>query len=104
MQEKIYYVYLMANKSNRVVYTGVTSNLLRRVAEHKRKRIRGFTEKYNVTKLVYFEETQDVSAAISREKQIKKWCREKKDRLIEDMNPDWEDLAERLWAGVDFKT
>ena len=96
MSERNYYVYIMANRDNRVIYIGVTNNLLRRLAEHKSKRIRGFTERYNVTKLVYFEETPDVMAAISREKEIKKWRRGKKDRLIENMNPHWDDLATRL--------
>ena len=73
MQERIYYVYIMANKNNQVVYVGVTNNLMRRVFEHREKKIKGFTEKYNVTKLVYFEDTLDVIAAISREKEIKKW-------------------------------
>ena len=102
MSERNYYVYIMANWDNQVVYVGVTNNLLRRLVEHKGKLIRGFTEKYNVTKLVYFEETPDVRVAISREKEIKKWRREKKNRLIENINPGWDDLAERLW-GVDVR-
>lgn len=100
MSVRNYYIYIMANSNNRVIYVGVTNNLLRRVAEHMSKKVCGFTEKYNVTKLVYFEQTPDVMAAISREKEIKKWRREKKDRLIENMNPDWDDLSERLW-GID---
>ena len=96
--DKIYYVYILANYSNKVIYTGVTNDLIRRVAEHRGKRVPGFTQRYNVTKLVYFEDTSDVRSAITREKQIKKWRREKKDRLINSMNPDWEDLAVKLWG------
>ena len=103
MREHIYYVYLMANDNNRVLYVGVTNNLLRRINEHKSKKVRGFTEKYNVTKLVYFEETPDIRAAISREKQIKKWRREKKNKLVEGMNAEWKDLVERLWGRVDVR-
>jgi putative endonuclease len=75
------------------MYVGVTSNLERRIYEHKNKIIRGFTEKYNLHKLVYFEETQDVNAAIEREKEIKKWRREKKNKLVNFMNPNWDDLS-----------
>ena len=87
-----FYVYIMSS-SNRVLYIGVTNNLQRRVWEHKSKETEGFTEKYNVTKLVYFEQTTDVSAAIEREKQLKRWNRAKKISLIERMNPKWEDLS-----------
>lgn len=76
------------------MYIGVTSDLGHRVFQHKHKLIEGFTAKYNVNKLVYFEETSDVKAAISREKEIKKWRREKKNRLVEGMNPEWKDLSE----------
>lgn len=72
---------------------GVTNNLERRLYEHKNKLIEGFTEKYNVNKLVYFEETQDVNSAIAREKEIKKWRREKKNKLVNHMNPNWKDLS-----------
>jgi len=89
---KRYYVYIMTNKS-RTLYTGVTSNLQRRVYEHRHKLIPGFTSKYNITKLVYYEETQDVRAAIAREKQIKGWLRVKKVALIESVNPGWDDLS-----------
>jgi len=88
-----YYVYLLTNWDNKVMYLGVTNNLERRLHEHKNKLVKGFTEKYNVNKLVYFEETQDVSAAIAREKEIKKWRREKKNQLVNRMNPNWEDLS-----------
>lgn len=88
-----YFVYLMTNWNNKVLYTGVTNNLERRVFEHKNKKTKGFAAKYNVTKLVYYEETNDVESAIAREKEIKKWRREKKNKLISVMNPKWEDLA-----------
>ncbi len=89
-----YYVYLMTNWNNKVMYLGVTNNLERRVYEHRNKLIKGFTEKYNVNKLVYFEETSDVAVAITREKEIKKWRREKKNALVKKVNPDWKDLIE----------
>ena len=88
-----YYVYIMTNKS-RTLYTGVTNNLERRVYEHKNKLIEGFTKKYNITKLVYYEISNDVEAAIAREKQIKGWLRRKKIVLIESANPQWKDLSE----------
>jgi putative endonuclease len=89
-----YYVYIVTNKANRVLYTGVTNDLNRRMYEHKNKVIKGFTQKYNVSKLVYFEETTDAYSAISREKQIKGGSRAKKIALIEAVNPDWKDLSE----------
>ena len=73
----MYYVYILTNWSNRVLYTGVTNNLERRLYEHKNKSVKGFTEKYNVNKLVYFDSTNDIKAAIAREKQIKGWTRNK---------------------------
>ena len=88
-----YFVYIMTNKSG-TLYTGVTNNLERRIYEHKHHLVKGFTNKYNIDKLVYFEETNDINAAISREKQIKGWLRKKKIALIESMNPDWKDLSE----------
>jgi len=98
--EKNYYVYLLTNWNNKVMYVGVTSNLERRLYEHKNKLVEGFTKKYNVGKLVYFETTNDVMAAIEREKQIKKWRREKKNQLVMGMNPEWKDLS--LEWGKDF--
>lgn len=98
--DKTYYVYLLTNWNNKVMYVGVTSNLERRVYEHKNKLVEGFTEKYNVNKLVCFETTNDVMAAIEREKQIKKWRREKKNQLVIGMNPEWKDLS--LDWGKDF--
>ena len=91
-----YYVYMMSNWKNNVLYIGITNNLLRRIREHKTRQSEGFTKKYNVTKLVYYEVTNDVSAAIMREKEIKKWRREKKNALVNKMNPDWADLSEGL--------
>jgi putative endonuclease len=90
---KQYYVYIMTSSSG-TLYTGTTNNLKRRVYEHKHKLIEGFTQKYNITRLVYFEETGDVSAAIAREKQIKGWRRSKKIALIESLNPKWQDLSD----------
>ena len=89
---KQYYVYITASKS-RVLYTGVTDDLRRRIYEHKHKLVPGFTSKYNVDRLVYFEATSDVHAALAREKQIKGWLRSKKTALIESSNPRWEDLS-----------
>ena len=89
----MYYVYIMANWNNRVIYTGVTNNLERRTFEHKNKLIDGFTQRYNITKLVYYDHTGSINAAIAREKQIKGWRREKKNALIETMNPAWVDLS-----------
>jgi putative endonuclease len=82
----------MTNWNNKVLYTGVTNNLVRRVYEHKNKLIDGFTKKYYINKLVYFEETSDVVSAIQREKQIKKFMRKKKEELISFKNPEWSDI------------
>lgn len=92
-----YYVYIMTNRA-RTLYIGVTNNLERRVYEHKQKCTPGFTSTYNLTRLVYFEETQDIHAALSREKQLKGWLRVKKIALIEAVNPQWEDLS-KDWYG-----
>ena len=89
---KTYYVYIMTNRS-KTLYTGITGNLEQRVQNHKEKLIPGFTRKYNVTKLVYYEETNDVYSAINREKQIKGWLRARKTALIESTNPQWKDLS-----------
>ncbi len=91
---KQYWIYLLTNKSNKVLYTGVTNNLERRIYEHKHKLFKGFSERYNLSKLVYMEETTDIHAAIAREKQIKGWLRMKKNALIESANPAWKDLSE----------
>jgi len=95
VRQKTYYVYITASYS-RVLYTGMTNNLCRRIYEHKHKILDGFTKRYNVDRLVYYEETNDVWAAIEREKQIKRWRREKKIALIESMNAAWRDLYEEL--------
>ena len=87
-----YYVYIMTNHWQ-TLYVGVTNDLVRRVHEHKRKLIPGFTARYNLSQLVYFEATADVHSAIAREKQIKGWVRTKKVELIESMNPQWKDLS-----------
>ena len=84
-----YYVYIITNWSNEVMYIGVTNNLKRRMLEHKNKLVEGFTKTYNVKKLVYCECTSDVVSAIKREKQLKKWSRAKKNQLVESKNPDW---------------
>jgi putative endonuclease len=91
-----YYVYLMTNRDNRVLYVGVTNNLLRRIGEHRDKLIPGFTAKYNVKKLAYFECHGDVRFAIAREKQMKSWSRKRKNELVDTMNPKWEDLFDRI--------
>jgi putative endonuclease len=100
VQRHEYYVYLLTNWNNQVIYVGVTNDLVRRLFEHKTKQVKGFTEKYNVNRLVYYEVTSDIHAAIMREKEIKKWRREKKNQLVITMNPEWKDLSEE-W-GVDF--
>jgi putative endonuclease len=92
-ENKRYYVYIMSNKRNGTLYTGMTSNLTRRVYEHKVKLMRGFTSRYGITRLVYYEETGEVTVAIKREKQIKGWTRAKKIALIESLNPQWNDLS-----------
>lgn len=91
---KRYYVYIITNKTKSVLYTGITSNLDGRALQHKTKQVKGFTSKYNVNQLVYYEEYNDVYEAIQREKQIKGWTREKKEKLIHTMNPNWRDLSE----------
>ena len=92
MSDRSYYVYIMCSKS-KTIHTGMTNNLIRRVLEHKQKKTHGFTYKYNINKLVYFEATPDVRIAIAREKQIKGWTRAKKITLIESVNPEWKDLS-----------
>ena len=88
-----YYVYMMTNEYNNVLYVGVTNNLERRVYEHQSGLIEGFTQKYNVHKLVWYESCNDVKDAIAREKQLKGWVRSKKEALIRQINPDWRDLS-----------
>lgn len=94
MTDRTYYVYLVTNWNNKVIYVDITNDLERRIYEHKEKFVKGFTEKYNVNKLVYYEQTPDINAALNREKEIKKWRREKKNRLVVNTNPLWRDLSE----------
>ncbi len=89
----MYYVYILANWNNKVIYTGVTNNLERRLYEHKNKLVDGFTKRYNINKLVYYDFCESIETAIQREKQIKGWTRSKKNALIEQANPDWHDLS-----------
>lgn len=91
-----YYVYILTNWNNKVMYIGVTNNLKRRIYEHKNKLVEGFTKRYNLTKLVYYEHTTDVNSAVSREKELKGWRREKKNNLVIKMNPEWKDLSGEL--------
>ena len=93
--DKTYYVYLLTNWNNKVMYIGVTNNLERRIYEHKNKLIKGFTEKYNVNKLVHYEQTSDITAAITREKELKHWRREKKNMLVGSTNKEWRDLTKK---------
>ena len=88
----MYYVYILASERNGTLYIGVTNDLIKRVYQHKQSIVPGFTSKYNVDKLVYYESTPDVISAITKEKQLKKWKRDWKIRLIEEHNPTWEDL------------
>ena len=99
MTLKQYYVYIMASRS-RVLYIGMTNDLPRRVFQHKQKLVEGFTQRYNITRLVYYETANDVRAVLAREKEIKAWRRTKKVALIESLNPAWADLSEQ-WADRD---
>jgi len=90
--DKAYYVYIMTNVTDNVLYIGVTNDLRRRVYEHKNKLVKGFTSEYNLCKLVYYEHTGDVHAAIEREKQLKRWHRDWKMNLIRQTNPEFDDL------------
>ena len=96
---KQYYVYILASKRNGTLYIGVTSDLFKRIYEHKANLVKGFTEKYKVHKLVYYEATDNVESAITREKQLKKWNRNWKLELIESTNPKWHDLYDELVPG-----
>ena len=87
-----YFVYILSSRTKRL-YIGVTNDLERRVAQHKRREVEGFTSRYNIDRLVYYEETDDVWAALNREKQLKGWVRIRKLELVSDMNPEWRDLA-----------
>ena len=92
----MYYVYILTNKTDSVMYTGVTNDLRRRLYEHKSELVDGFTKRYNLHKLVYFEEYSTATDAISREKQIKRWVRAKKNQLVESINPTYRDLGDDL--------
>ncbi len=93
----MFYVYILTNRINRVLYTGVTNDLIRRMYEHRNHLDKtSFTAQYNVEKLVYYEETTSSRAAIEREKQIKSWSRKKKEKLIESKNPYWQDLYDSI--------
>jgi len=91
-----YYVYILASKRNGTLYIGVTNDLVRRVHQHRQEIVEGFTKKYNVHKLMYFETTNDIHAALEREKRLKAWKRAWKIRLIQESNPDWKDLYESI--------
>jgi len=94
---KDYYIYMLTNWSNKTLYIGVTNNIERRLFEHKNKLVSGFTKKYNLNKLVYYEHGNDVEGAIVREKQLKGWTRAKKNELVESVNPHWKDLSQE-WS------
>ena len=96
---KQYYIYIMTNNS-KTLYIGVTNNLQRRVYEHKNKLIEGFTKRYNITKLIYYETTSSIESAIKREKQLKNWKRAWKIELIESVNSDWKDLSEEWYETI----
>ena len=89
---KVYYAYILASQRNGTLYIGVTNDLVRRVGEHRLQLMKGFTKKYDVHRLVYFEQFDDIENAIRREKRLKKWNRSWKVRLIEEVNPNWDDL------------
>ena len=99
-----YYVYILSNKKNGTLYIGVSNNLERRIFEHKNKLIEGFSKKYELTKLIYFEVFQHINEAIAREKRLKKWKRKWKINLIEEKNPNWNDLASDWSTNMDSAT
>ena len=93
---RTYYVYILTNKSNKVLYIGVTNDIIRRMYEHKQKLVKGFTKKYNLNKLLYYETTNSIETAIKREKQLKNWHREWKISLIKSKNPDYKDISKNF--------
>lgn len=92
MKTGMYFVYILTNSNNNVLYTGITNDLARRCFEHKNKKVKGFTSRYNVDRLIYFEEFEFIDLAIAREKQIKGYSRLKKEKLINKFNPEWKNL------------
>ena len=100
MRDHNYYVYIMTNKKHGVLYIGVTNNLDGRISEHRQKLVKGFTSKYNLTQLVYYEHHSDINEAIAQEKRMKRWHREWKLKLIEKSNPHWHDL----WHGLGYQS
>ena len=96
---KRYFVYIITNKYNTVFYIGITSDIIKRIYEHKNKLVKGFSQKYNLIKLIYFEETNDVNEAIRREKQLKNWNRQWKINLVRETNPNFKDLALEWYDG-----
>lgn len=101
---KTYYVYILASKRNGTLYIGVTNDLERRLYEHKNNLLEGFTNKYNVHHLVYYEDVNDIQSSLQREKQLKRWTRKWKIELIEKINPEWRDLADDFNLNHDKKT
>ena len=91
-----YCVYILTNKNNKVLYIGVTNNLSRRIYEYKNKLVKGYTEGYNVNRLVYYEQTENIESAMNREKQLKNWHKKWKEDLIREFNPRWRDLSDEL--------
>lgn len=99
MYNRTYYLYILATSKNAMLYIGVTNNMVRRLEEHQSGAFNGYTKKFQVHKLVYFETFEDVRNAIDREKQLKRWSRVKKNALIERLNPEWKDLGESFLRG-----
>ena len=93
----MYYVYILTNQNNSTLYIGVTNDIKRRVYEHRNELVEGFTKRYHIHKLVYFEECSEIEIAIEREKQLKRWVRAKKNALVESKNKEWKDLFETLF-------
>ena len=98
----MFYVYILTNSTNKVMYIGVTNNLQRRLYEHKNELVDGFTKKYHIHKLVYYEDFNDTNSAIFREKELKGLLRRRKNELVETMNPSWEDLTDKLFPDISF--
>ena len=103
MRNKIFYIYILTNLKNKTLYIGITNNLERRIYEHKNELLGGFTKKYKLKKLVYYEEFKYIKEALAREKQLKNWHREWKINLIKQINPEFNDLAED-WYDIDPET